>query len=180
MTERDAVLHAAPANGNGKKPRRCAECGAPVDTSKEWRKMFCSNEHRTAYHNRQTVRGRKLVPLVMAERITRSGYCRDKATGILARQKSRHLMDLWVREDREAGRMPADEYVALRERLGFNDAETLHEGEAAKRRELAIESMSDAELLSAIQRTRSEKQLEKLRAERRRRDQQKKEGAPIQ
>jgi hypothetical protein len=158
---------------NGK--RRCPECLAAVDTSKDWRKLFCSNEHRTAYHNRQTVRGRKLVPLVMAERITRSGYCRDKVTGILARQKSRHLMDLWNREDREAGRMPSDEYVAIREKLGFNDAETLHEGEAAKRREIAIERMTDAELLSAIQRTRSEKRLEELRAERRRRQDQQKE-----
>ena len=162
---------------NGK--RRCPECLGPVDTSADWRKMFCSNEHRTAYHNRQTVRGRKLVPLVMAERITRSGYCRDKATGILARQKSRQLMDLWNREDREAGRMPADEYVAIRQRLGFNDAETLHEGELAKRRESALEQMSDAELNSKIQKTRSMKRLEQLRGERRRRQELQK-GAPIQ
>lgn len=156
---------------NGK--RRCPECLAPVDTSKDWRKMFCSDAHRTAYHNRQTVRGRKLVPLVMAERITRSGYCRDKDTGKLARQKSRQLMDLWAREDREAGRMAPDEYVAVRQRLGLNDADVLSEGEAKRRRELALERMSDAKLLRAIQETRDESRLEKLRAERRRREQHK-------
>jgi hypothetical protein len=175
----DAVLHAAPGNGT-KAPRRCPECLAPVDTSKDWRKLFCSNEHRTAYHNRQTVRGRKLVPLVMAERITRSGYCRDKATGILARQKSRQLMDLWNREDREAGRMPADAYIAIREALGFNDADHLSEAQNKERRELAIERMTEEQLLHAIQETRNESRLEKLRAERRRRQQQQKEGAPIQ
>lgn len=166
-----AVLHGLPesTNGNGKKRRRCPECLAVVDTSKNYRALFCSDAHRTAYHNRQTVRGRKLVPLVMAERITRSGYCRDKATGILARQKSRQLMDLWNREDREAGRMPADEYIAVRQRLGLNDAEMLHEGESAKRRDQAIQRMTDQELLRAIQQCRSEPRLDKLRAERRRR-----------
>jgi hypothetical protein len=180
-----AVLHGPPETGTGEPTaaeakavkRRCPECLAAVDTSKDWRKLFCSSEHRTAYHNRQTVRGRKLVPLVMAERITRSGYCRDKETGKLARQKSRQLMDFWNREDREAGRMPADEYIAVRERLGFNDADLLSEGEAAERRDRALERMTDAELLKALQETRSEPRLEKLRAERRRRQDQQR-GAP--
>jgi hypothetical protein len=171
------MLHGPPVNANGdaKRPRRCPECLVPVDTSKDWRKLFCSNEHRTAYHNRQTVRGRKLVPLVMAERITRSGWCRDKETGKLARQKSRQLMDRWNREDREARRMPADEYIAVRERLGFNDADVLSEAENRQRRERAIERMTDQELLQAIQESRSDTRIEQLRAERRRRQQQ---GAP--
>lgn len=70
--------------------------------------------------------------------------------------------------------MPADEYIAVRQRLNLNDAETLHEGEAAKRRELAIERMTDEQLLGAIQQTRSEPRLEKLRAERRRRQEKEK------
>lgn len=102
-------------------PRLCPECLGPVNTELDWRKMFCSEAHRVAFHNRQTVRGRKLVPLVMAERLTRSGDRRDRATGILARQRSRRLLDKWAREDREAGRMAADHYVALRERLGFHE-----------------------------------------------------------
>lgn len=163
-----------------KNGRRCPECLEPVDTSKDWRKMFCSDAHRTAYHNRQTVRGRKLVPLVMAERITRSGWCRDKDTGKLARQKSRRLMDLWNHEDREAGRMAADEYIAVRQRLGLNDADVLSEAESQRRRENAIHNMTDDELLKAIQETRSDSRLDKLRAERRRRAEfNHKEGAPI-
>ncbi len=154
--------------------RACPECSARVDTSKDWRVMFCSSEHRTAFHNRQTVRGRKLVPLVMAERITRSGYCRDKGPGILARQRSRQLMDLWNKEDREAGRMPMDCYVALREKLGFNDADVLLEGEAKERKARAIEQLTDEQLAGKIQRTRSDKQRDILRAERRRRDELKK------
>jgi hypothetical protein len=125
-----AVLHGPPETGTGAPRgdpatagtgRRCPECRALVDTSADWRKMFCSEAHRVAFHNRATVRGRKLVPLVMAERITRSGYCRDKATGILARQRSRQLMDKWAQDDRAAGRMAMDDYVATRERLGFHD-----------------------------------------------------------
>lgn len=139
--------------------------------------MFCSDAHRNAYHNRQTVRGRKLVPLVMAERVTRSGYCRDKATGILARQKSRQLMDFWNREDREAGRMAADEYIATRQKLGLNDADMLSEGESKRRREKALERMTDAELLKAIQETRSDSRLEQLRAERQRRQKSSTKGS---
>jgi hypothetical protein len=51
--------------------------------------MFCCEDHRKAFHNRQLIRGRKLVVLCMAERVTRSGDRRRKATGILARQRSR-------------------------------------------------------------------------------------------
>lgn len=125
----DAMLHGPPETGTGAPRggieehvhRRCPECLGPVDTSLDWRKMFCSEEHRKAFHNRQLIRGRKLVVLCMAERITRSGYCRRKATGILARQRSRRLMDRWAREDRDEGRMAMDEYLETRERLGFHD-----------------------------------------------------------
>ena len=81
--------------------------------------MFCCSLHQQAFNDRQRVRGRQLAPLAMAERITRSGSCRDKQTGIRARRDSRRLMDKWVVEDRAAGRMPADEYIAQRLRMGF-------------------------------------------------------------
>lgn len=83
--------------------------------------MFCTEEHRLAFHNRQLKRGRKLVVLAMAERVTRSGERRRKATGILARQRSRRLLDQWHQEDKAAGRMIMDEYLETRERLGFHD-----------------------------------------------------------
>jgi hypothetical protein len=124
------MLHGPPESGRGAprgdpatagEGRRCPECLGAVDTSKDWRKMFCSEEHRQAFHNRQLKRGRTLVVLCMAERVTRSGERRLKATGILARQRSRRLMDRWHQEDVAGGRMAMDEYLETRERLGFHD-----------------------------------------------------------
>ena len=102
--------------------RPCPECGVAFAVPEaNARKMFCTDAHRVAWNNRMTVRGRVLTPLVMAERITRSGDSRDRASGILARQQSRRLMDKWVKEDRAAGRMAADTYFATRQRLGFHE-----------------------------------------------------------
>lgn len=125
----DAMLHAPPESGPGAprggaeehSGRRCPECLGPVDTTMDWRKIFCSQAHRMAFHNRQLIRGRKLVVPAIAERITRSGTARRKAAGILARQRNRQMMDQWVKDDRAAGRMAMDEYFELRERLGFHD-----------------------------------------------------------
>jgi hypothetical protein len=123
------VLHGPPETGTGAPRgapsehvgRKCPECLGAVDTSLDWRKMFCCEDHRKAFHNRQLIRGRKLVVLCMAERVTRSGYCRRKQTGIEARQRSRRLMDAWHKEDMTAGRMAMDDYLAIRTRLGFQD-----------------------------------------------------------
>lgn len=100
--------------------RRCPECLAPVEPSQAagGRNMFCCAEHRQAHANRMTVRGRRLTAVAMAARITRDGSCRMKGAGKSARTLSRQLMDQSIKEDREAGRMPADEYHALR--LRFN------------------------------------------------------------
>jgi hypothetical protein len=123
-----AVLHAAPESVRGSAEqastgRRCPECLGPVDTAREWRKMFCTDAHRLAFHNRQLKRGRSLVVPVMAARITREGDRRHRnaAAGIKARQRARRLMDQWAKEDREAGRMSMDSYFDLTDRLGFYD-----------------------------------------------------------
>ncbi len=125
-----AVLHGPPETGTTAPSgaegsidtRPCPECLAPIPRSgPRWRKLFCCDAHRVAWNNRMTVRGRVLTPLVMAERVTRSGSCRDKGAGKKARQQSRRLMDQWARDDREAGRMASDTYFAIRDRLGFND-----------------------------------------------------------
>jgi hypothetical protein len=123
------MLHGPPETGAGAPRgaaedhvgRKCPECLGHVDTRLDWRKMFCCEDHRKAFHNRQLIRGRKLVVLCMAERVTRSGDRRRKATGILARQRSRRLMDHWHQEDRAAGRMAMDEYLETRNALGFQD-----------------------------------------------------------
>lgn len=134
-----AVLHAAPqtrlaapnaADGShtpdlgAKGSRRCPECLAAVKASAAagFRNIFCCPAHRQAWHNRATVRGRVLVPLVLAARVTRDGSRGDRETGRRAARQARALMQRYAEEDRAAGRMPADEYAALRHRFGHDDA----------------------------------------------------------
>jgi hypothetical protein len=81
--------------------------------------MFCCQPHRKDFLNRQTVRGAKLTPLVMAARITRGGSQGDTITGKRARQEAELLIGRWVTEDRKAGRMSMVDYVALCFRKGF-------------------------------------------------------------
>lgn len=104
----------------GWRPKRttCPECNnefQPVHV----RQSFCSNEHKTAFHNRATVRGRTLAPLSMAARITRDGCAGDKETGKRARRDSRRLQDRWAKEDREAGRMSMIDYMRQRYAIGY-------------------------------------------------------------
>jgi hypothetical protein len=123
------VLHDPPATGQGAprgapeehKGRRCPECLGAVDTSLDWRKMFCCEGHRKDFHNRQLIRGRKLVVLAMAARITRGGHRRRIGAGRVARRRAEHLLDQWWMEDRKAGRMSMDEYLEIRHGLGFQD-----------------------------------------------------------
>lgn len=123
------MLHGPPETGRGAPRggpedhtgRKCPECLGAVDTRLDYRKMFCCEEHRKAFHNRQLIRGRKLVTVAMAARITRNGTRRDKAAGLIARRRTEHLLDQWWMEDREAHRMSMDDYLATRHRLGFQD-----------------------------------------------------------
>lgn len=111
-----SALHAAPRST----PRHalCPECSQPFAPS-QLRQLFCTADHKAAYHNRATVRGRVLTPLIMAARITRGGSRGDTETGKRARQDAEQLIERWVAEDRAAGRMSAVDYVALRLRKGF-------------------------------------------------------------
>ena len=99
-------------------PRECPECGISF-TPLDQRQLFCSPEHRTAWSNRATVRGRVLTPYAMAARQTRNGTRGDKPTGKRAAQISHDLMQRYRDEDREAGRMDAVRFAALRIKHGF-------------------------------------------------------------
>ena len=116
------VLHAAAesvAERSTAIPRTtCPECGGSFALTAP-RQMFCTPEHRATFHNRQTVRGRVLTPLSIADRITRGGSRGDKVTGRAARGDAQKLMDRWAAEDREAGRMSMTEYVRRRKALGY-------------------------------------------------------------
>lgn len=118
----DQALPADSAKGKAPswRPKRttCPECNQefqPVHV----RQSFCSNEHKAAFHNRATVRGRMLVPVAMAARITRDGCAGDTDTGKRARRDSRRLIDKWAKEDREAGRMSMVEYMRQRHAIGY-------------------------------------------------------------
>lgn len=104
----------------GKNPLRshCPECMRKF-APRQVAQLFCSGEHKAAFHNRATVRGRQLTPLVMAARITRGGHRKDPETGIHARRDAEHLMDQWVADDSAAGRMSMVDYVRLRRAKGF-------------------------------------------------------------
>jgi hypothetical protein len=97
----------------------CPECRA-VFAPKHWRSLFCCAEHRVAWHNRATVRGRVLTPLVMAARQTRGGSRGDRDTGKAARRDADAHMQRWRDEDRAAGRMDQAEYIRRRNKLGFD------------------------------------------------------------
>jgi hypothetical protein len=115
------VLHeppVTPVSGSDNQRGQCPEClarFAPLQA----RQLFCSVEHKAAFHNRATVRGRSLTPLVMAARITRGGSRGDTVTGCKARRDSQQLMDRWAIEDRAAKRMSMTDYVRLRLAKGF-------------------------------------------------------------
>lgn len=115
------VLHAA-AESVAERPATfrapCPECGASFARTAP-RQMFCSPAHKATFHNRQTVRGRVLTPLSIADRITRGGSRGDKVTGRAARGDAQKLMDRWAADDREAGRMNMTEYVRRRKALGY-------------------------------------------------------------
>jgi len=116
------VLHGRPQSltetNAGLSRTICPECGATFSSNGS-RQMFCKSDHRAAFHNRQTVRGRVLTPLSIADRITRGGSRGDKITGRAARGDAQKLMDRWAADDRAAGRMNMTEYVRRRKALGY-------------------------------------------------------------
>jgi len=100
------------------KRKHCPECNEEFQPV-HFRQSFCSNEHKASFHNRATVRGRTLVTIAMAARITRDGCAGDKETGKRARRDSRRLQDKWAKEDREAGRMSMVDYMRQRYAIGY-------------------------------------------------------------
>jgi hypothetical protein len=97
----------------------CPECLCDF-TPKRSRALFCSEAHRTTWHNRQTVRGRVLTSLAMAARETRGGTRGDTDTGKKANWQANQLMQDWRDEDRRLGRMSQVEYLRRRFDAGFD------------------------------------------------------------
>lgn len=109
-------------NAGGWPPRPCPECMKPFEP-KVANQLFCTAQHRAAWDNRATARGRVLTNLSMVARITRNGTRgteEERATGRQASHLHNSLIQRHRDEDRAAGRMAHPEYLARRLRLGFD------------------------------------------------------------
>jgi hypothetical protein len=92
------------------KTRRCPECGIEV-ARKSLRgpvPTFCCAQHKVAFNNRQTVRGRTVVSFAQAWRRGRG----KAGVPSSAFQAMCEILDTFNGEDRTAGRPPVEEYVA--------------------------------------------------------------------
>ena len=109
--------------------RTCPECGERFETHAHDR-LFCTDAHKAAFHNRSSKIGRALVPIAMAWRLARNakGDTADarakRAAGGRALNELVALLDRACADDRETGRMSKLDYV-MRRRLvqgfRFND-----------------------------------------------------------
>lgn len=114
---------AAPAARRAKKVksfnRQCGECGEMFVTPVK-DKLFCSEAHKAAFHNRSSKVGRALVPIAMAWREARNAKGNSpearakRAAGNRAMNEMVALIDRACSEDREARRMRKLEYVMRR------------------------------------------------------------------
>jgi hypothetical protein len=102
--------------------RPCPECLTPFKPRMAGT-LFCCPAHRDAWNNRQTVRGRVLVPLDMVARVTRGGTrgsAEDRETGKRAARDHHRLTQRFRDEDRAAGRMAFPEYLRRRYDAGYD------------------------------------------------------------
>jgi len=99
--------------------RNCPECGVLFETTTHDR-MFCTTEHKAAFHNRSNTLGRVIIPLAQAWREGRN--VKGKTPEARARRASANrafhevcrLLDAAAAEDRETHRMPKLTYVRRR------------------------------------------------------------------
>lgn len=99
----------------------CPEC-LTIFAARERRQLFCCPAHKAAWNNRQTVRGRQLVPFDMVARLTRGGTRgtpAERATGKRAARDHHKLTQRFRDEDHAAGRMAMVEYQRRRYELGY-------------------------------------------------------------
>lgn len=102
--------------------RHCPECGERFETPTHDR-LFCTDEHKAAFHNRSSKIGRSLVPLAMAWRAARNAKGNSPEARALRKSGARAftemclLLDRAVTDDREEARMPKLDYVRHRHQM---------------------------------------------------------------
>lgn len=97
----------------------CPECLRRFNP-RNGQQLFCCAEHRTAWNNRWTVRGRQGMTLFAVAMKTRNGT-RPNSPAFAARasKDANALARAWEREDVEAKRMTITEYNRRRYALGL-------------------------------------------------------------
>jgi ribosomal protein S27AE len=133
--------------------RPCPECGETFTTHTHDR-MFCSDAHKAAFHNRSSKVGRSAIPLALAWREGRnvkgkSPEARAKrASAARAFSELCRILDAVAAEQREAGSMAQLDYLRRRWSIqgDLTPVETARFHEAA-----------DAKLAASIARREAEK-----------------------
>ncbi|GAA4220197.1 hypothetical protein GCM10022253_23790 [Sphingomonas endophytica] len=97
----------------------CPECQAAF-VPQQNTQLFCCSQHRAAWNNRMTVRGRVATPLMIAARLTRNGTRGGSTSGYRASVDLDTLIRRWRQEDQDARRMATVAYVDRRYALGFD------------------------------------------------------------
>lgn len=107
----------SPAPAQGRKARRCQECGASFIPA-SYQQQFCSKPHKVAFQNRQAVEGRAVIALVKAWRAGRnvkgSGPEADKRREVARKALSElcSVADAFMADDRTAGRVDPLDYAS--------------------------------------------------------------------
>lgn len=117
-----ATLPGVPAASARTKP--CAECAAAFPVIRGKRQLFCGNPCKQTNENRWTVRGKRLVVLLMASRQTRDGTrgtTEQRTAGRKAAAMMRELMQAIKDEDAAAGRADALSLFTARLKMGHLD-----------------------------------------------------------
>ncbi len=114
------------AEGHNRGPKRravykrtCPECSARFETHVHDR-LFCTDAHKSAFHNRSSKIGRSLTPLAMAWRAGRNAKGQTAQARALRASAARafsdmcRVLDVAVTDDRENGRTPKLDYLRQR------------------------------------------------------------------
>lgn len=95
--------------------RICPECAVSFQGHKDSR--FCSDRCKNTFHNRSAKRGKVAIPLLLAW--LGGSRAKGDTARAYARRQVEELSQLWLAEDKAAGRMPAPEFVRHKQAMGW-------------------------------------------------------------
>jgi hypothetical protein len=93
----------------------CPECGRTFVQGHHLQ-AFCEPDHKRAFHDRNAIRGKVILPLILTMRAGKRGRTDDTAYAL---QQVSVLADKWRAEDKSAGRRP-DVTVTRKRAMGWS------------------------------------------------------------